>query len=212
MDTTKTKKVVGRPSHCVKVSERKASYESHMTTHHSLINLGKSLASREKHQQAKTEKYEYLLSAIKDLDGFDGSIFMTEYERSSDSNLLKAKTYSLVRYIAIFKELHKSTISSLEESLNKVSDLTKDLADQNEQIDSYIAQLDDADVFAACKTSDVIQLRGKLKNLRSDSNTLEVKLLKKISVYECENLKNITLIWILLVTQVVFWYTLYISK
>jgi hypothetical protein len=190
MTTSGTTNSMGQTSHCVQVSERKATYESHTATQQALLDLGKSLASREKKQQSREEKHAYLISAIKELDDFNGNVFMTEYERFKDKNLIKAKAYSLVRYIYIFKELHNSTAANLEEALSKVSELTEEIADQSAQIDLYIIQLNKLDEFIVYKTNAVAQFEAELKNLRDMIDFKETQLLLKLSEDKCRNIRN----------------------
>lgn len=189
-------------SHCIKVSERKAAYDSRMATQNALLDLGKSLANREKNQQSREEKHAYLMSAIKDLDDFDGNVFMTEYERSKDRNLLKAKAYSLVRYIAIFKELHNSTVADLTDLAEKVSNLSEEVSDQSEQIDAYITQLDEADEAVVSKTNALVKVRKELKTLRSEVEIRDAQHRRKLSADKCRNIGNKALIWSLIIAQI----------
>jgi predicted metalloendopeptidase len=200
--TSGTKASMEQTSHCVQVPERKSAYESQMATQQALLDLGKSLDSREKKQQSREEKHAYLMSTVKDLEDFNGNIFVDEYEKSKDDNLLKAKVYSLVRYISIFKDLHKSTSSNLEEALTKVSELTNEIAYQRAQIDSYIIQLDELDEFIVCKTNTVIQFKKELKNLRDTIDYRETHLLLRLSEDKCRNIRNKVLIWSLVIAHI----------
>jgi chromosome segregation ATPase len=189
-------------SHCVQVSNRKATYESRIATHNSLLDLGKSLATREKNQQSREEKRIYLMSAIKDLDNFDGNIFMTEYEKSKDKNLHKAKTYSLVRYISIFKELHTYMIADIKELNTKIVELSEEIADQNSQLDGYISQMDEADESMAVKVDILTRYRQELKALRSEIEIQEIERRNRILANKCTNIQYKFVIWGLIITQV----------
>jgi hypothetical protein len=127
---------------------------------------------------------------------------MTEYERSKDKTLLKAKTYSLVRYISIFKELHNSTISDLEDARSKVFELTNEISDQEEQIEDYITQLDDADEASVEKKIIIINIRKELRTLISEVKIQETCRGREISANKFQNIKNKFIIWSLIIVQI----------
>lgn len=163
-------------SFCERVSSRKAMYESALATHQGLLDLGKTMEKRQRADSRRTEKHAYLLSAIKDLDGFDGNIFMTEYERTKDLNILKAKSYSLVRYIYIFKELHNYNIDQLQTLQSQVKELKSDVKDQAEEIDNYINQLDETDVIISEGEKKIKTLTRNLAKADSDIVNLKKSL------------------------------------
>jgi len=162
--------------YCQQVSKRKASYEAKMLTQQSLLELGKKMSTREDEAKSMHEKHTYLMSATRELDKFDGNVFMTEYEKTKDLNLLKAKSYSLVRYISIFKELHNSNVSEIVLLKAKVGELESDITDQSDQIDSYIEQLDATDITMEGRKTKIIEQRCEISRLKDQLRKSENSL------------------------------------
>jgi hypothetical protein len=187
---------------CVQVSERKATYESQRATHDALLALGKTLVDRENKQHCRDDKQAYLLSTIKELDTFEGNVFMTDYERTKDKNLLKARTYGLVRYIAIFKELHESMVADREEAHVKVAELIEEVSDQSEQIDSYITQLDRIDEACVDETNALIKCRKELDNLQSEIKVRDARDRHRMSTNKCRVIGNTVVTCSLMAAQI----------
>lgn len=153
------------PAYCERVSKRKAEYEAKMLTQKSLLELGKAISVREKNSMLRKEKHSFLISAIKELDQFDGNVFMTEFEKTQNVDLLRAKSYSLVRYISIFKELHNSNVNEIKALKAKVVELESDINDQRDQIESYIFQLDETDETISKANAKLTKQNASIKNL-----------------------------------------------
>jgi hypothetical protein len=193
-----------RQVYCDQVTARKFAYESKMETQRSLIELGKVLSYRNQAQEARTAKNAYLMSAIKELDGFDGHMFMTEFEKSKDPNTMKAKSYSLVRYIAIFKELHNASIEDFKSLKLKNGEQEEELKSQNEQLEYYISQLDDFDNILTLKTKEIIKIRKALIESRGANLRLNTQLSRQKLVHQKQMVDNrVIMIFIMLIAFLV---------
>lgn len=127
------------------VTQRRAEYESKILTQKSLVELGQAIAKQERIAETNEEKYAYLLTTYKELTDFNNIRFISEYEKCNDPELRIAKIYVILNYVALLKELHECELFIINQNEKKIAGLKEDLATSEEQSESYITQLDEAD-------------------------------------------------------------------
>lgn len=164
---------------CVQVSKRRSKYESRMVTESGLITLGKQLAQVESDKEKREAKYKYLTASVEELDGFNGSQFMSDFLNCTDKNITLGKIQSLVGYVSLFKELYQYHIEDIKCMDKTISLLKDENADMYEMIDNYIIELDESE-------SNVKKMEGTVKLYK---NTIKQK---ETSIYNvhCENTEN----------------------
>lgn len=130
--------------HCKIVSKTRASYESHIATEKGLVELGKHMAKKENYKQKRAEKYTYLLTAIKEFDGFNGHQFIHSVQ-SCDKNLVVGKMQSLVDYVSILKELYNHHTEDIADRNTEIENLRVENIDMGDMVDVYIEEIDTKD-------------------------------------------------------------------
>ena len=132
------------PIYCEQVSQRQADYESKIATQKGLIELGQKMAESVGRETCE-EKHRYLLAAYTDIKGFNSVRFMTDYEKYKDKNERNTSVYTIVNYVGLLKELHECEAFIRRRNECKIQELSDDLETAEEQAESYITQLDEAD-------------------------------------------------------------------
>lgn len=131
---------------CVKVSERRSDYESQQLTEKSLINLGKSLGSRENKQMEKERKYRFLVAFLDDINQdleeieTGSTTTTTENRRLSRDHFLK-----LNQKIDTLQKLAKISIEKSSAFVIKIKQQQEEEKLTQEEIDHHINSLDERD-------------------------------------------------------------------
>lgn len=106
-----------------------------MVTESGLITLGKQLAQVESDKEKREVKYKYLTASVEELDGFNGSQFISDFLHCTDKNITLGKIQSLVGYVSLFKELYQYHIEDIKCMDKTISLLKAENADVYEMID-----------------------------------------------------------------------------
>lgn len=148
--------------HCKKVSKRRSAYESNIATEKGLIELGKHMAARENAKQKRATKYLYLVTSVKELDGFHGAQFLSEVSNCKDKNLLMGKIQSLVGYVSMFKELYNHHVEDISDLNKEIESLKVENTDMGEMIDKYIEAVDAEEAKVAKVSEEVTKCKKVL--------------------------------------------------
>ena len=139
------KKIDAQDSVCTQVSVRRAEYDAQIATEKGLVNLGKQLALQENKKEKRHLKYQYLVTSVKELDGFDGGQFVSDFKKCTDKDLSVVKVRSLVGYVSMFKELYQHHLEDIAALNKEIIGLKNENTDMGEMVDKYIEELDQAE-------------------------------------------------------------------